>query len=235
MLYGHVFRNAMLLDRRRLPGGLHRHLVHLRAADRDHLLARRARACSASRRRSARLPGDVRHALHLHAARPADADRRRPRSTRWSIRASTSRRDGDACTSSSPADAAARLAHLPRQPARLLVAVDLPGAVRASRLFAEFIANDRPLLVRYDGQLLFPGAARLSGDDVRRRFLPTEADYRDPDVQRADRGEGLDGLAADPVQLRHDRHDLPGAGAVAALARATGSAPTTRRATCWRG
>ena len=28
-------------------------------------------------------------------------------------------------------------------------------------LFAEFIANDRPLLVRYDGALLRPGAARL--------------------------------------------------------------------------
>jgi microcin C transport system permease protein len=49
-------------------------------------------------------------------------------------------------------------------------------------LFAEFIANDRPLLVSYDGSLYFPVfnnyAETIFGGD-----FPTEADYRDPHVK----------------------------------------------------
>ncbi|HXQ49723.1 MAG TPA: ABC transporter permease [Stellaceae bacterium] len=48
-------------------------------------------------------------------------------------------------------------------------------------LFAEFIANDRPLIVAYDGRLYFPVLA----DYPETTFggeLPTEADYRDPFV-----------------------------------------------------
>jgi microcin C transport system permease protein len=46
-------------------------------------------------------------------------------------------------------------------------------------LFAEFLANDKPLLVRYDGQFYFPVVAnypetRFGGD------LPLPTDYRDP-------------------------------------------------------
>ena len=44
VLYGHVFRNAMLLIIAGFPGRLHRHIVHRGAAGGDHLLARRARA-----------------------------------------------------------------------------------------------------------------------------------------------------------------------------------------------
>ena len=36
-------------------------------------------------------------------------------------------------------------------------------------LFAELIANDRPLLVRYDGQLYFPVLVAYPETDVRRR------------------------------------------------------------------
>ena len=48
-------------------------------------------------------------------------------------------------------------------------------------LFAELIANDKPLLVYFDGDLLFPvfisySETRFGGD------FPTEADYRDPFV-----------------------------------------------------
>ena len=53
VLYGHVFRNAMLLVIAGIPGGLRRHPLHRRAAHRGDLLARRAWACSASKRRSA--------------------------------------------------------------------------------------------------------------------------------------------------------------------------------------
>ena len=52
VLYGHVFRNAMLHRGGRLPGRLRGHPVHGRPADRGDLLARRARASSASRRPS---------------------------------------------------------------------------------------------------------------------------------------------------------------------------------------
>ena len=40
VLYGHVFRNAMLIVIGGFPGGLHRRALRRLAADRDHLLAR---------------------------------------------------------------------------------------------------------------------------------------------------------------------------------------------------
>ena len=43
VLYGHVFRNAMLLIIAGFPGRLHPRLLLGLAADRDHLLARRPR------------------------------------------------------------------------------------------------------------------------------------------------------------------------------------------------
>jgi len=48
-------------------------------------------------------------------------------------------------------------------------------------LFAEFIANDRPLIVSYDGHFMFPiirdyTETELGGD------LPIDADFRDPEV-----------------------------------------------------
>ncbi|HEX3864409.1 MAG TPA: ABC transporter permease [Stellaceae bacterium] len=54
-------------------------------------------------------------------------------------------------------------------------------AVFGVTLFAEFIANDRPLLIRYDGAfyvpVLYNYAETVFGGD-----FPTEADYRDPHV-----------------------------------------------------
>lgn len=49
-------------------------------------------------------------------------------------------------------------------------------------LFAEFIANDRPLLVQYDGNWYFP-VVRDYPETTFGGFLPTEADYRDPAVK----------------------------------------------------
>src|SRR5579862_5236828 len=50
-------------------------------------------------------------------------------------------------------------------------------------LFAEFIANDRPLVVAYDGRLYIPvlhdyAETTFGGD------FPTAADYRDPEVRK---------------------------------------------------
>ena len=82
-------------------------------------------------------------------------------------------------------------------------------------LFAELIANDRPLLVRYEGQLYFPVLVAYPETDVRRRSsrprptTPTRPCGADP-------GEGLDRLAAHSLQLRHRRHTTCPARALAA-------------------
>ena len=52
-------------------------------------------------------------------------------------------------------------------------------------LFAEFVANDRPLLIRFDGHWMFPVLTDYSEDAFGADFLPTQADYGDPDVQAA--------------------------------------------------
>jgi microcin C transport system permease protein len=52
-------------------------------------------------------------------------------------------------------------------------------------LFAEFIANDRPLLIRFDGHWFVPVLRDYSEDTFGADFLPTGADYTDPDIQHA--------------------------------------------------
>lgn len=50
-------------------------------------------------------------------------------------------------------------------------------------LFAEFLVNDKPLLIRYEGRFYFPILSEYS-ETAFGGFLPTEADYRDPEVAR---------------------------------------------------
>ena len=104
----------------------------------------------------------------------------------------------------------------------------------------------------------FPVLVDLSGDDVRRRFRDGGRLSR-PLSAEADRRQGrLHDLAADPLFLRHaqsrpadagavaadldaDRAAMPagrrtqGSDQAAATSNTTGSAPTTRAATWWRG
>lgn len=49
-------------------------------------------------------------------------------------------------------------------------------------LFAEFIANDRPLLIRYDGHWFCPVLADYSEDAFGEDMMPTLADYSDPEL-----------------------------------------------------
>ncbi|MDS4012636.1 MAG: ABC transporter permease, partial [Defluviicoccus sp.] len=49
-------------------------------------------------------------------------------------------------------------------------------------LFAELIANDRPLVIRYDGQWYFPLVAAYP-ETAFGGVFPTEADYSDPAVR----------------------------------------------------
>src|SRR3712207_9459400 len=51
-------------------------------------------------------------------------------------------------------------------------------------LFAEFIANDRPLVVRVDDRTLFPVLADYAESDIVPDGLPTEADWHDPVFRR---------------------------------------------------
>ncbi len=57
-------------------------------------------------------------------------------------------------------------------------------------LFAEFVANDRPLVVRFDGHWFFPVLVDYGQDAFGPDFIPIEADYTDPDLSRAIRAKG---------------------------------------------
>ncbi len=57
-------------------------------------------------------------------------------------------------------------------------------------LFAEFVANDRPLLIRYQGHWFVPVLQDYSEDAFGPDFLPTDADYTDPDLLAAIHAHG---------------------------------------------
>ena len=68
-------------------------------------------------------------------------------------------------------------------------------------LGAELIANDRPLLVRYDGRFYVPFAVAYPEATFGGAF-PTEADYRDPVVRRLIEAKGF--LIMPPVPYHYD-------------------------------
>ncbi len=57
-------------------------------------------------------------------------------------------------------------------------------------LFAEFIANDRPLLIHYDGHWYCPVLQDYSEDAFGSDMMPTEADYTDPDLAQRINSKG---------------------------------------------
>jgi microcin C transport system permease protein len=75
-------------------------------------------------------------------------------------------------------------------------------------LFAELIANDRPLLIRYEGRLYVPVLVTYSETTFGGTF-PTEADYRDPTVARLIRDKGW--MIWPPIPYRYDtiNYNLP--------------------------
>jgi len=75
-------------------------------------------------------------------------------------------------------------------------------------LFAEFIANDRPLLVVYDGHYRFP----VFADYVEQDFggdLPIEADYRDPTLAERIAAKGFMVWPPIPFSYHTINYDLP--------------------------
>jgi len=68
-------------------------------------------------------------------------------------------------------------------------------------LFAEFIANDRPILVDYAGHLYFPVLANYPETTFGGEF-PTEADYRDPHVRGLIEAHGW--MVWPPIPFHYD-------------------------------
>jgi len=68
-------------------------------------------------------------------------------------------------------------------------------------LFAEVIANDRPLVVRYDGRWYFPVLVSYP-ETAFGGVLPTAAAYRDPEVRRLIEARGW--MAWPPIRYSYD-------------------------------
>ena len=82
-------------------------------------------------------------------------------------------------------------------------------ALFAISLAADVVASDRPLLVRYDGRFHVP-VLRAYPETTFGGVLPTEADYRDPDVRRLIEARGF--IVWPPVPFRYDTVDWELAG-----------------------
>ena len=73
-------------------------------------------------------------------------------------------------------------------------------------LFAELIANDRPLLIRFDGHLYWPAFVTYSETTFGGDF-ETAADYRDPYLQKLINDKGGSIVWA-PIRYSFDTHNL---------------------------
>ena len=123
-------------------------------------------------------------------------------------------------------------------------------------LFAEFIANDKPIIASYKGEILFPVLVDYPEEKFGGFYAVT--DYRDPVIQDEINANGW--MIWPPIRYsyRTVNNAIPEAAPAkpswhydaqdalqpvsaraspirtASSATGTGSAPTTRRATCWR-
>jgi len=73
-------------------------------------------------------------------------------------------------------------------------------------LFAEFIANDRPLFIKFDGHLYWPSVVSYSETTFGGDF-ETAADYRDPFLQKLIAAKG-GSIVWTPVRFSYDTHNL---------------------------
>lgn len=73
-------------------------------------------------------------------------------------------------------------------------------------LFAEFIANDRPLLIKLDGHYYFPAVVTYAETTFGGDF-ETAADYRDPYLQKLIAEKGGTVIWA-PIRYSYDTHNL---------------------------
>ena len=74
-------------------------------------------------------------------------------------------------------------------------------------LGSEFIANDKPILVKYDGQLYWP-IFKAYPETAFGGIFETEAEYRDPAVKEMiAKTRRMGALAADPLLLQHPEQE----------------------------
>jgi microcin C transport system permease protein len=77
------------------------------------------------------------------------------------------------------------------------------SAIFILSLFSELLANDRPLLVHYNNELFFPALISYPETTFGGDFA-TEADYRDPYVQKLIREKGQGFIIFAPIRYRYD-------------------------------
>ncbi len=84
------------------------------------------------------------------------------------------------------------------------------AALFTTSLFAEFIANDKPLVVAYEGRLHFPIFKRYAEVEFGGVF-EVEADYREAEVKHLIESSG-GWMVWPPIPFRHDTidYDIPG-------------------------
>ena len=97
-----------------------------------------------------------------------------------------------------------------RRNKRGFVSLCLFGALFTSTLFAEFIANDKPLVVEYQGRLYFPIFEQYAEVEFGGVF-EVEADYREAAVRELVDSAG-GSMIWPPIRFSHDTvdYDLPG-------------------------
>ncbi len=76
------------------------------------------------------------------------------------------------------------------------------GVIFTVSMLANFIANDRPLLLDYQGHIYLPAIQQIPEQKFGAAFLPTEADYTNPQVQAAIRAHGW--MLWPPIPYRYD-------------------------------
>jgi microcin C transport system permease protein len=76
------------------------------------------------------------------------------------------------------------------------------GVIFVISMSANLIANDKPLLLEYRGALYFPALQPIAETTFDPSFLPTEADYSNPQVQAAIRAHGW--MVWPPIPYRYD-------------------------------
>jgi microcin C transport system permease protein len=79
---------------------------------------------------------------------------------------------------------------------------------------ANFIANDKPLLMEYRGHLYVPAIQQIPEQTFGPNFLPTEADYTNPEIKAAIRANGW--MIWPPIPYRYDTIVWDAAGAAPA-------------------
>ncbi|UPY37690.1 ABC transporter permease [Sediminicoccus sp. KRV36] len=67
---------------------------------------------------------------------------------------------------------------------RGMISLYVFGALFVLTLFAEILANDRPLVAKVDGHWFFPVLVEYAESDIVPEGLPTQADWHDPEFMR---------------------------------------------------